>query len=255
MNDIWHGDQRSAAASKKGARRRNNEDRVFVDSLFTFFGVCDGHGGIEASEKVANLFPVAMERGCEMKDAFARMDAEVCTMTGRPAFVGTTLTAVEVRRGSYLKVAHVGDSRAMLIDSRGREITLTRDHSPTRPDETKRIELAGGGVLNGRVNGVLAVSRAIGDTALKSVVISEPEELEYALGKDDQLLVLASDGLWDHVSGAEVGNYIKSRGLKVGAVAVPNDLQSAANGLVELAISRGSTDDTSVVLVDLRHSQ
>lgn len=69
-------------------------------------------------------------------------------------------------------------------------------------------------------------------TRLESVVISEANELEYALERDDQLLVFLSDSLWDHVSGAKLGDYIKSRALKMRAVAVPNCLQSAANGVV-----------------------
>lgn len=47
---------------------------------------------------------------------------------------------------------------------------LTRDHHPGRDDEKARIEAAGGFVrLWGvpRVNGILAVSRSIGDIHLK----------------------------------------------------------------------------------------
>lgn len=223
-----------------------------MDESLTVFGVCDGHGGTKAAEKAAQLFPVLMAQHYAFHDAFERTDAEVCALFMGPAFVGTTLTAVEVCRGRYLKVAHVGDSRAMVLDEDGKAVTLTRDHTPNRPDEMRRIEMAGGGVLDGRVNGVLGVSRAVGDTALKSLVISEPEETTYALSANDQLLVVASDGLWDHVSDIDVASYIKSAPLVPKCIGVPANLQAAANGLVDLAVSRGSTDDVSVVLVDLR---
>lgn len=215
--------------------------------------MCDGHGGDEASALVAARFAALLvQAGGSLANAFAAVDNEICAAQRKPSFLGSTLTAVIVEKGKSLNVAHVGDSRAMLVDGEGRAITLTRDHSPHRQDEVRRIEKAGGGVLQGRVNGVLAVSRALGDTALKSVVIAEPEELQYSLRGNEQILVLASDGLWDLVSDSEVASFLRSLPLSKGAVAVPRDLKEAAEGLVELAVKRGSKDDTSVVLVDLR---
>lgn len=49
-------------------------------------------------------------------------------------------------------------------------IELTKDHHPDRDDERARIEVAGGSVIvRGvpRVNGILAMSRSIGDIYLK----------------------------------------------------------------------------------------
>ena len=51
---------------------------------------------------------------------------------------------------------------------------LTRDHHPDREDERRRVEAAGGYVLEWagvyRVNGELALSRAIGDVPFKRLV-------------------------------------------------------------------------------------
>jgi serine/threonine protein phosphatase PrpC len=44
---------------------------------------------------------------------------------------------------------------------------MTEDHKPTREDEQKRIRDAGGFVINNRVMGELAVSRAFGDAEFK----------------------------------------------------------------------------------------
>ena len=46
-------------------------------------------------------------------------------------------------------------------------ILLSQDHKPTREDESKRIRDAGGFVINNRVMGELAVSRAFGDVDFK----------------------------------------------------------------------------------------
>ena len=70
--------------------------------------------------------------------------------------------------GKDLYVANVGDSRCVL--SYG-ELTkpLTRDHKPTDPEEAERIYDAGGYIEDGRTNGSLALSRAIGDLKYKQV--------------------------------------------------------------------------------------
>jgi protein phosphatase 1L len=56
---------------------------------------------------------------------------------------------------------------------------------------------------------VLAVSRAFGDRLLKRYVVATPDITEETVGPDDQLVVLASDGLWDVVSNDDAINLIK----------------------------------------------
>jgi len=46
-------------------------------------------------------------------------------------------------------IANVGDSRAVLCRG-GRTLELSEDHKPGRPDERRRIELAGGEVRRDR---------------------------------------------------------------------------------------------------------
>lgn len=50
-----------------------------------------------------------------------------------------------------------------------------------------------------RVQGSLAISRAIGDLHLKEWIISEPEIRSLPLTSDCEFLIMASDGLWDKV--------------------------------------------------------
>ncbi|KAJ4963010.1 hypothetical protein NE237_022949 [Protea cynaroides] len=74
---------------------------------------------------------------------------------------------------------------------------------PDRPDELNRIQEAGGRVIywdGARVLGVLAMSRAIGDSYLKPYMVSEPEVTITERTEEDECLILASDGLWDVVS-------------------------------------------------------
>lgn len=261
----WAGyDARSGAASRRGRRRRINEDEVFCKPEAGLYGVCDGHGadsfgaGLGGGPQqlpgrvVADALPGLLAGGVGFDDAFARVDAVVCGMCAPRSYVGTTVTVARVQRGVKVEIAHVGDSRAMVIGRGGQAEVLTRDHSPLRADESARIARAGGHVLRGRVNGVLAVSRAVGDRALKGVVPAVPEVCVRELHGRDEMLVVASDGLWDMVSEGEVCDMLKARRVVDGTRSVPVDMCAAAEALVDEAVSRGSRDDTSVVLVDLR---
>ncbi|CAK7337136.1 unnamed protein product [Dovyalis caffra] len=166
------------------------------------FGVFDGHGGHhvaalcrermhvlieEELARVDSTPPLAsgdfgpeweeMWRGV-MKRSYVRMDEVAMGMCacGSEGFqcgchpmqmvLGGSTAVVAVLTPEHIIVANCGDSRAVL--SRGRRtIPLTVDHKPDRPDELARIEAVGGRVifLNGaRVEGILAMSRAIGQT-------------------------------------------------------------------------------------------
>jgi len=69
---------------------------------------------------------------------------------------------------SHFYIANCGDSRGVLC-RKGAPAVCTLDHKPTVPAERERIQRAGGSVMIHRVNGSLAVSRALGDFEYKSV--------------------------------------------------------------------------------------
>ena len=69
---------------------------------------------------------------------------------------------------THFYIANCGDSRAVLCRN-GVPAVYTQDHKPSVPAEKKRIQEAGGSVMIHRVNGTLAVSRALGDFDYKSV--------------------------------------------------------------------------------------
>ena len=84
---------------------------------------------------------------------------------------------------------------------------MSMDHKPNESSEKQRIENLGGMVVwagTWRVGGVLAVSRAFGDRPLKKYVKADPHVKSEDITKDDEFVILASDGLWDVVTN-EVG--------------------------------------------------
>ncbi|RLM97819.1 putative protein phosphatase 2C 49 [Panicum miliaceum] len=185
-------------------------------------------------------------------------------------------------------VASAGDSRAVLSRG-GVPVPLSVDHKPDRPDELERIQAAGGRVIfwdGARVLGVLAMSRAIGDGYLKPFVTAEPEVTVTERTDEDECLILASDGLWDVVTNEMACEVVRacfrsngppSPGARPSGVLPPAAAAAAREGddgpaavkgvdrgdsdracsdaallLAKLALARRSSDNVSVVVVDLR---
>lgn len=93
--------------------------------------------------------------------------------------------------------ANVGDTRAVLSKN-GIAERLSQDHKATDLSEVERIKNGGGIVLENRVGGSLAVTRAFGDHSLKSEgVTAKPFINKHVLRPFDKFLVIASDGVWD----------------------------------------------------------
>ena len=67
---------------------------------------------------------------------------------------------------SYIWTVNAGDSRAVLSRDDGVE-ALSEDHKPDNAIEVQRITKAGHSVEISRVDGSLALSRAIGDFQFK----------------------------------------------------------------------------------------
>lgn len=194
-------------------------------------------------------------------DEAADNSVTCCVGAVAPENVGTT-AVVAIFSPSKIVIANCGDSRAVLSRG-GVAIPLTKDHKPERDDETSRIEAAGGRVIywdGYRVSGILALSRALGDRYLKQYVISEPDVLCLPRTDDDECLILASDGLWDVISNetacdvarrclASARKRSEHRRLQAG-----EDTASAAVAalLVKLAYGRGSKDNISVIVIDLK---
>jgi len=100
-------------------------------------------------------------------------------------------------RQRVLYTANVGDARIILCRA-GKALRLSYDHKGSDENEGKRIANAGGLILNNRVNGVLAVTRALGDTYLKELVTGHPYTTETVIQPEvDEFIIIACDGVSD----------------------------------------------------------
>jgi serine/threonine protein phosphatase PrpC len=166
-------------------------------------------------------------------------------------------------------------------------VRITHDHKSTDPDEVARIEKSGGIVMRGRVLGVLAVARSLGDHGLKEYVIGRPyvsstvvhindgddcpdgdnddDDDDYQIGQegpytDGEFIIVACDGLWDVMKDQEAVDLV--RGYVRGSDDNDNNsnnggeklcfnnsrMKGVSSFLVEEALRRGSADNITVIL-------
>ncbi|KIY46212.1 protein serine/threonine phosphatase 2C, partial [Fistulina hepatica ATCC 64428] len=138
--------------------------------------------------------------------------------------------------------ANVGDARGVLCRG-GKAVRLTYDHKGSDKYEAKRIMDAGGFVMSGRVNGVLAVTRSLGDSSMKEFVVGAPYTTETEICDDDEFLILACDGLWD----------IASDQAAVDLVRDMDDAQAMSKKLVNHASSHRTSDNVTVLVVRFKN--
>jgi len=166
-------------------------------------------------------------------------------ITNRAYEDGTAAIAVIVERDNdRIIVANSGDQRAVLVRKYS-AIALTTDHKPDEPNEKVRIYDVGGFVSEQkRVDGQLALSRALGDNELQPHVTYVPEVFVVDLLPEDKFLIVACDGLWDVVSNTK-------------AMQIVNQYRTpsqAASALRDYAHQLGSSDNISVIVYCLDDS-
>jgi serine/threonine protein phosphatase PrpC len=216
--------------------RPEHEDAHFMrsgsgPSQYHVFGVLDGHGGSAAARKAAgglaeNLSQATSspkdELDQKIEDAFVQTDAWLRgELRGGSDTSGSTVVCGAIRpteSGSYdAIIANAGDSRGVFVwRNPSVRLEASVDHKPNRADEKARIYAAEGFVTDDevgselvpRLDGVLAVSRGIGDFCYKKAEHRPPSEQKVScipeLYKGElqagDLLLLACDGIFDVLS-------------------------------------------------------
>ncbi|OWZ16551.1 Protein phosphatase 1E [Phytophthora megakarya] len=276
----------------------------------SFYALFDGHSGVRAATfSNQRLVPYLIahegflsDTQLAFEECFARIDQEFLQKAEEESLGDGTTAAVVLIRGNRLITANIGDSRAV-VSIGGQALDIIEEQTPGREDERMRIENQGGWVKEERelqlsklhsmdlsdpeiqqraervvkwvtiyrVNGELAVSRAIGDIDYKGealakyeywafpeghdrvfhgdLVISMPECQEIEITPEFDFLILACDGLWDTIKSKEAVKYVADR-LNEGYSA-----RQASQSLANLAIRSGSSDNVSVVIVLLNTEQ
>jgi len=286
--------------------------------------VYDGHAGLEAADFISDRLHLYLAKhpsfitniGEAFVSAFEQVEREFLEIANEKEILSGTTALVAFVRGNRIIIANTGDSRCIL-SRKGRAINLSTDHRPDNEKEKVRVEAAGGWIVSEevlnvprmyrlhledvleleqaeeligwvtvkKVNGVLGMTRSIGDRLIKGVnkeaffdhkfseevILATPEISMESLGDGAEFVVLASDGLWDVMSSQEVVDFVRGKLYPELAKAKTNldllkqqisapptttnnsslkpDLMSIAQELVGEAIEAGSLDNTSVIIV------
>lgn len=149
-----------------------------------------------------------------------------------------------------LYTANVGDLRIVVYRG-GTPYRLTYDHKASDAVEAARVRDLGGLVLKNRVNGVLAVTRSLGDLYLKSLVTGKPFTTSTEITPDDEFLILACDGVWDVVSDGAACKLVHDVFERQRHAGSAYDPAHAAKKLCQFAIDKASTDNVTVMVVKL----
>jgi len=165
--------------------------------------------------------------------------------------------------------ANAGDSRSVLA-FRGTAKDLSVDHKPDDPNELARIQNSGNFVEQGRVNGRLALSRALGDfeykqnaslPASKQAVTAFPDVRVEPITNDTQFVLLACDGVWDVVTSQQAIEWVHAEIYKNKFNTRRRSISELKKGIetlldsccaVDLHLSEGvGTDNMTAVLVEI----
>lgn len=245
---------------------------------WSFFAVFDGHAGAKVSAYCAESLVEAITantdfRGTNDSNTEFPEDGPTADAVKKGIKTGfldlddkmrNDLMSIEDKSGStaicaivapkYIYFANCGDSRAVL----SRDATTpfsTMDHKPIIPAEKERIQNAGGSVMIQRVNGSLAVSRALGDFEYKNVegkgpceqlVSPEPEIFVEERTETDEFAVLACDGIWDVMSNEELCDFVRDR------MQLSDNLETVCNEVLDTCLYKGSRDNMSIVIIVLQ---
>lgn len=102
-------------------------------------------------------------------------------------------------------VANAGDSRSIICKS-GVASELSQDHKPDLDIEKERIKNAGGFITEGRINGNLNLSRALGDLEYKKnkdlkvdeqLIIALPDVKSYKVDDTVEFVLMGCDGIYE----------------------------------------------------------
>ncbi|XP_064599031.1 integrin-linked kinase-associated serine/threonine phosphatase 2C-like isoform X2 [Liolophura sinensis] len=284
---------RGFVAEHQGERDEMQDAHVLIDDWtsrfisldpsilqLSLYAVMDGHGGKRASRFASESLPLNLREKFPKGDtsrvmsdikrcfieAYKKTDEDFLkeAAKNKPAWKdGTTaISAVCVNDAVY--VANLGDSKAVLCRYNEEEkrcvgIPLSQDHSPSAYEERLRIQKAGGHVKNGRVMGVLEVSRSIGDGQYKTFgVTCLPDVKKCQLKDKDRFLLIGCDGLWKSFSIQESIEFIEQQLNKCGDTAgreTDAKFQAACNKLVSEAVLRLSADNVTVILVRIQKTR
>lgn len=259
--------------------RMSMEDSHIVDlniakdasEHLAYYCVFDGHGGSSVAQFCGSQFSKILQKQESFKKHAYKQALLECFIAADEELLkdpvlandhsGCTATTLLISKLQNVMIcANSGDSRTVLSKDHIAK-ALSYDHKPTLKSEYSRIVAADGFVEMDRVNGNLALSRAIGDFEFKSnpelspheqIVTCVPDLIEHSIDYDqDEFVILACDGIWDCLTSQDCVNMVHW-GLKKGLT-----LEEISSKIIDVCCSPTTEgtgigcDNMSIIIVAL----
>ena len=221
-----------------GRLRRQNEDAAWFDESRAVFAVADGMGGHLAGEVASRMAIEAVQRMAQdnacpgiaaLREAVASAHETILAHAQdhiECAGMGTTLSVLWLGV-NYAYIAHVGDSRIYRLRE-GSLTQITQDHSLVE-------ELVRAGLIT-REQARTHPRRNIITRALGTHGENEPDLLVTDV-RDGDLFLLCTDGLTGMVTDGDIERVLRE-----------NDMETAADRLLALALDAGGRDNVTLIL-------
>jgi serine/threonine protein phosphatase PrpC len=129
--------------------------------------------------------------------------------------MGTTANIMLIKNG-IIYIANVGDSLSVMYKNR-KAYNLNKEHQIIIDSEKERVLKSGATIVGYRINGMLNLTRAIGDLKFKSnqnlkrheqSVIAVPEITKIEYTDDIDFIIMGCDGVWDCVKRQMVCDFV-----------------------------------------------
>ncbi|EGR31365.1 protein phosphatase 2c, putative [Ichthyophthirius multifiliis] len=263
---------------------------INIGEDIALFGIFDGHGGhevarfvelhfIEELKKNDNFFKKNFEQA--LKETFLKMDELMLKKEGlsellkiksnnnnnnaydendiKQTYAGCTANVALIYKKQQIYVANSGDSRTVLCTKDKKPIELSIDHKPDNIEEKNRIQKAGGFISDGRVNGNLNLSRALGDFEYKKgakspedfIISAFPEVKIKELNQDDKFVLMGCDGIWECMTNQELMDFCYERIQK--GMKLKNILIELLDTIIAKDTSDGvGCDNMTTILIQLK---
>jgi serine/threonine protein phosphatase PrpC len=197
---------------------------------------------LEEAEEVLTGSIDTMEKICEDNKENIDIDDSGCTANSTVAFLKNGILHIyNVNVGDSISFYVILDKEGQLVES---QLINTNLHKPTDPEEKKRIESAGGRVVQGRINCNINISRTLCDRYFEPFGLIHKPDFKYIPKElkpgQKAFIVTACDGLTerDYLDAKKIGEVLST--CKDNLNIVSRELISSAyrNG-------RGSHDNIS----------
>ena len=223
-------------------------------NLINFFGIYDGHGGNKVSKFLEknmpkiylnkNLtFPLSKQQHYKI---FNDLQKKIIETKDGFESGSTSLICIFYRYNDdlYINTLNLGDCRCVFVYNDDKIKVITTDHKPNEINEKKRIKNLGGKIWKDEENTFrikeLSVSRCFGDNDTAPYISQQPDITIHKITNNLKYIVLGCDGLYDVINNDEIPELLKNFKGKNYAVE-----------LVKYVINKGTTDNVSVIVIEL----